>query len=592
MSDARPLDLVRMAAPEKRRLAVACLTAVLGTVLGVLPFLLVAVMLDAAQAGDTARLWWAAGGAALALLCQGPLMGLSTGVAHVSAFDLLFAIRGQLMRKLVRLPLGSFTKRQTGGLKRILNEEVEALELFISHQLPDVVASLATLLLLAGTAFWVDWRLALATMAVLPLAYLAQILIMRGHAPNIGEYFGRIGKINASAIEFVQGMETIKSFRGGALVHDDMRRQVDGLYSFSETWRQGWMKPWVFYTVVTGAAPLFVLPLGLWLHGAGAIDPGALVFCLFVATGFGAPLVKLTLYSEIFLRVQQAETKIRAVIEAEEIAMPEGPPPALPDHSIAFENVGFAQDGRTLLDDVSFTLPAGGISAIVGPSGAGKTTLIRLLIRSWDVDSGRIAIGGQDIRLLRPDHLAGLVAIVAQDVFLFDDTIRANLRLARAGATDEDIERAARAAHCDAFIASLPKGYDTRVGEAGVRLSGGQRQRLALARALVAGSPVLVLDEATAFADPYHEGLLQDAIGRLVGEKTVIVVSHRLDAVEACDRIVFVEDGRVVAVGTHDELERSSVGYRRNAEIQRANLAWRIEDDTSRPRGKRMGAAS
>lgn len=577
MSDVGALDLLRLVGPERRRLTIACATAVLGTILGVVPFLLAALMVTAAAEGDVAMLWWLAGGAAVALLAQGPLMGLSTGIAHMGAFDLLFAIRQQLMSKLARLPLGYFTQAQTGALKRVLNEEVEALELFISHQLPDVVASIVTLVALLGVLMWVDWRLALAMACVLPLAYLAQILMMRGHSPNIQEYFGRIGKINAAAIEFVQGMDTLKTFRGGALVHDELRRQVQELYIFSETWRRGWMKPWVFYTVVTGAAPLFVLPLGLWLHQSGRIEPAALIFALFAATGFGVPLVKLTFYSEILLRVLQALKKIRGVLGTAELKTSAPAAAPIEGCEIVCDGITFRQGARTILDNVSLSLPAGGISAIVGPSGAGKTTLVRLLIRSGDLDAGRITIGDVDIGTLPPDHLARTIGLVAQDTFLFNDTIRENLRLAAPNATDDDVTRAAREAHCEAFIEALPQGYDTRVGEGGARLSGGQRQRLALARAFLAGTPILVLDEPTAFADPYHEALMQDAIGRVVGRKTVVIVTHRIDAVAACDHLVFLENGRVTASGTPAQLHGSCARYRALSDIQAVNLAWRLD---------------
>lgn len=569
------MGLLRLVRPVWGRLAVACLLAVLGTLSAVAPLLLLAGMIAAAVVGQAQHIPALALAAGLALLVQGPAMGASTGIAHYAAFDLLFALRRRLMRHLAALPLGYFTGRQTTSIKRVLNEEVEAVELFASHQLPDVVSTLATVLALAGLLFWVDWRMALAVLAVIPLASLAQMLMMRGHAGKIGAYFGRIGKVNAAAVELVQGLETLRTCRGAALIHEGMQRQIQDLYTFSEAWRRQWMPPWVFYSVVIGAAPLFALPLGLWLHAAGMLDIPALVFCLLAATGFGQPLLKLALYTEILLRVQQAEKKISALLNAPLPTVP-GAPVELTPGDIAFDGVGLEQDGRTLLDGISLRIPAGSITAIVGPSGAGKTSLIRLLDRSFEPTRGRISIGGQDIGAADASAVSRLVGVMTQSIFLFDDTIRENIRLARAGATDAEVEAAARAAHCDGFVRTLPEGYETRVGEGGVRLSGGQRQRLALARTLLARLPVLVLDEATSFVDPLHEALLQDAVGRLVGERTVVIVSHRLDSVAHCDLVVLMEGGRILGAGTHAELLEGVPRYRELWRLQQENLAWDV----------------
>lgn len=567
--------LLRLVAPVRWRLSVACLLAILGTVCAIAPLLLMAGMIAAAVAGEGDRIPTLAVAAFIALLLQGPAMGASTGIAHHAAFDLLFALRRRLMRHLATLPLGYFTARQTTSIKRVLNEEVEAVELFASHQLPDVVSSVATVLALAGVLFWADWRMALAVLVVIPLASIAQMLMMRGHGTKIGSYFGRIGKVNAAAVEMVQGLETLRTARGAALIREGMQRQIRELYEFSEAWRREWMPPWIFYSVIIGAAPLFALPLGLWLHAAGMIDVPAFVFCLLAATGFGQPLLKLALYTEILLRVQQAERKITALLDTPATAAPAAPA-MLRAGDIVFQGVALDQGGRRLLDGIDLTIPAGSITAIVGPSGAGKTSLIRLLDRSLDPSEGRITIGGGDIAEATPEGVSRLVGVMTQAIFLFDDSIRENIRLARAGATDAEVEQAARAAHCDVFVRDLPQGYDTRVGEGGARLSGGQRQRIALARTLLAELPILVLDEATSFIDPLHEASLQDAVGRLVGRRTVVIVSHRLDSVTQCDRIVLVEGGRVLGAGTHDELLAALPRYAALWRIQQENLAWEV----------------
>lgn len=564
-----------LAAPVRSRLLFACIAAALGTVLSVVPLLFVAWMVGTAGSA-AAPLPIVAIAAAVTLLLQPVLAGAATAFAHYAAFDLLFQLRRTLMRRLAALPLSYFTRQQDARVQRVLGDEVEAVELFVSHHLPDVVSALSTLLVLAGALFWVDWRLALAALAVLPIAALAQAAMMRGHGRKMGQYFGRIGRVNATATELVAGLETLKTLRGAALIHEDAQRQIRELHAFAEEWRAQWMPGWVLYTVVIGAAPVLVLPLGLWLHQHGTIAPTALVFCQLAATGLGVPLLKLVVYSELLMRSQQAAGKIGDILDAS----PERPvtdaAPLVPG-PVALEGISLQIGERLLLRDVDLTIPRSGIVAIVGPSGAGKTSLARLLGQSLEPTGGRITVGGRDVSEAGPGALGRMVGLVSQDVFLFDDTIHENIRVGRPEASAAEVEAAARAAHCHDFVTALPRGYETRVGEGGSRMSGGQRQRLGLARALLADLPILVLDETTSFADPVHEALLQDAIGRLANDKAVVVISHRVDSVTGCDQIAFLEEGRLIATGTHDDLLRTAPRYAELWRIQQWNLSWGLD---------------
>lgn len=580
--------LMALTRGQRWRFGLACLLTIIGTALAVAPFLLTASLLGA---GATAP---QAGPLALALvgclLAQPVLSGLATGLAHHAAFDVLHAIRRDLTDKMTRLPLGFFTRRQAGRLKRVLHEDVEVLELFLSHQLPDVLACvvvpLATLLAMAA----VEWRLALATLGIVPLIMGAQTLMMRGHGARIGAYFGRIGAINAIAVEYVRGLETVQTMGRASPVLSELLRRIEDFRRFAEEWYALWGLPWSLYAIVSGAAPLFVLPLALWLMGQGITDAPAAIFCLFAVTGIGGPLVKMTIYGEITLRVLQAEGRISALKATPELPGPDSdaPIPEPRDSGLRFEAVGLDIDGRPVIEDATFTIPANCLTAIVGPSGAGKSTLLRLAMRHADPDRGRVLLGGTDLRALPPDRLGQSLGLVSQEVFLFNDTLAANLRLGRPEATDADLATALEQAACTPFVEALPQGLDTPLGEGGGRLSGGQRQRLALARALIAGQSVLFLDEVSAFVDPWHEAVLQGAINRLVGPRTVVVVSHRLDSTAGADHIVFVADGRVLAQGPHDRLLAESPDYARLWDIQQRNLAWglRTGGPTGRPTGR------
>ena len=568
MSEAGFGNLVRLVGRDRRRFAMACLCAALGTALAVAPFLLAARLAVRPSLEAVAML-------AACLLLQPVLMGLSTAVAHYAAFDLLHTIRRELADKMARLPLGYFSRRQVGAVKRVLNEDVEALELFLSHQLPDMVACLLIPLLILAAVAVTEWRLAVAALGVVPLAYGAQVMMMRGHGAKMGEYFGRIGAINGAAVEYVRGIELIKSTRGGTLAVEGMNTRIEDFRRFAEDWFRLWGIPWAIYAVTAGAAPLFVVPTALWLAAEGAASPQSLVFGLFATTAMGAPLVKLTIYGEITMRVMQAERKIRAIHAAPELPLIENGTP-VGDAAIAFDSVHLAVQGRNIIEAASFTVPAHRLTAIVGPSGAGKSTLLRLMQRFTDPDQGCVRLNGSDLRGLPPDVIARRIALVSQDIFLFDDSVAANIRIGRADASDSEVEDAARAALCDDFIRALPDGYRTRLGEGGQRLSGGQRQRLSLARALLADFDILLLDEVSAFVDPWHESRLQQAVGALAGRKTVVVVSHRLDSTAAADHLIFLEQGRVAAQGTHAALLSGSPAYARLWALQQDNLRWDI----------------
>lgn len=569
--------LLALAGRDKPRFLAACGLTLAGTALTVAPFLLAAAIIQQWTVhGTVAPLLPAA--VAACLVAQPAVSAAASGIAHMAAFDLLFTVRRDLVEKLTRLPQSAFTRQGTAATKRVLVEEVEALELFLSHQMPDVLACVTVPLATLATLAVVDWRLALACLAVLPLVMAAQTLMMRGHGARMGEYFGRIGAINGAVAEYVRGIEVVKGLAGGSLLFDGIRRRTGEFRAFAEGWFGQWGPPWSLYVILTAAAPLVVLPLGLLLAERGALPLGDLVFGLFAATGLGTPLVKLTVYGEITLRVQQAERKVRETMDTPDLAAPAVATMAPADATLAFKDVSYAADGRPLVRNVSFSAPAGGLTAIVGPSGAGKTTLLRLAGRALDPTGGHITLGGVPLSALPAEALARHIGVVSQEVFLFDDTVEANIRFGRPEAGDEAVRAAARQAHCEAFIADLPDGYATRLGEGGRRLSGGQRQRLGLARALLAGAPVLLLDEATAFADPWHEAQLQGAVNGLVGAKTVIVVSHRLDSVTGADRIVFLRDGRVEGCGSHDALVGTCPGYAALWRTQCRNLEWSVAE--------------
>lgn len=571
--------LMRLAHGHAPDLAAACGLSVAAALCGLVPFWGLSAVLQAMADGNrTAVVGWAAV-AGVALLLRHLCAGLSTGIAHRVGFDILYGVRAALTAKVQRLPLGFFLDRPVGRLTHVFQEQVEILELFFSHQLPDMAAALAAPLLCLGLLALIDWRLAVAALGILPLAWAGNAWMMRGHGPRIGTYFALIRTINAEAVQVIQGMELVRSFTGGGGLGARLVDAVEAFRRFALDWQTRWLPGWSLYAVGAGAAPLFVAPAGLWLHAHGELGAPALLSALLLSALLGPPLQKVTIYGELYQRVLKAQEAIAAILDTPEL------PAAAPDAALVAENGAFAvvfdavtfnHGGKRALAELSFTAPAGGVTALVGPSGAGKSTAVQLIGRFWDVDGGAIRIGGADIRTIPPERLTALVSFVFQDSTLFNGSLLDNLRMGRPDASRAEIIAAAGAARCHDLIAALPQGYDTPVGEGGVRFSGGERQRIAIARAILKDAPVLILDEPTAFADAENEALIQEALSTLMAGRTVIVVAHRLDSVRHADRIVVMDGGRAVAAGRHEALAAGCPLYCGLMDSQAEVLRWRL----------------
>ncbi|NKD86345.1 ABC transporter ATP-binding protein [Haematospirillum jordaniae] len=571
------IRLMRLTGQFRWRFVVACLLSSISVALSLAPLLLICLSVEALSSGHVVSFWISIWVAVSCLVLQPVCAGLATGIAHAAAFDTLATIRHALLRKFGCLTLDFFSSRQTGSLKRLVNEDVEALELFLSHQLPDMVSAL--LAPLSGLVFLavIDWRLSVAACGIVPLAVTANALMMRGHSSKISQYFRLLGTINAAAVEYLQGIDALKTGGRGLQSFCVFRNHVCDFRDFAISWQKQWLGPWAFFSVATGASLLFVVPIGSWLVLHAGVMPTTMLLAVFIATGISVPLTKLVLYGEVFLRVSKAEQAITRILKEPELTI--GSPhhiSSIASFGFRLEAVGFETAAEVLLRDISLEIPVNQTTALVGVSGAGKTSLVRLLVRHIKPTSGHISLAGQGLDTFTPEELALCVGLINQDVFLFNDTIAANIAVGMRNTSHDAILAAARAANALHFIEQLPEGFDTVIGENGVLLSGGERQRLALARALLRDAPILILDEATSHVDPVHEALIQQAVNQLAGRKTILVVSHRLDSVSACDQIILLSDGRLDAVGTHEQLLGCSLLYSRLWALQCRNLSWSL----------------
>lgn len=471
--------------------------------------------------------------------------------SHYAAFRLERILRSRLAERMAEVPLGYIQAQGAGGLTKVIHDDVRALHVFVADSTPLYARAYVTPLATAAILLWLDWRMALAVLAVLGLG----ILSMRGaqkRRRNMARLYNEAReKVSAAVVEFVQAMPVVRNFDTGHSSFGRYQQALDAYLAVLARWyRDSGRSVRMTWAILSPLPTLaVVLWLGLWRVREGDLDAVRWLAILLLCTGMAESVMPMMMLRHMIDKVRLSIARIHDVLAAPLLPVPaQGHLRRPADSSVVFDDVSFryGPDETEVLRHVSFVAAPGSVTALVGPSGAGKSTVARLIPRFWDVTGGRILIGGVDIRDMGADDLMRQVAFVFQDTFLFSDSIAENIRLGRPDATDEEVIAAARAAQAHDFIAALPQGYDTPAGERGGLLSGGQRQRITIARAILQNRPVLVLDEATAFADSENEAALIRALGELTRGKTVITVTHRLQSIVHADQILVFDAGRLV----------------------------------------------
>lgn len=536
--------------------------AVLGVASGMVPYFAVAALVVQLCAG-TATPGSLVALAAIALLGQiGRVLleAASTVLSHRAAFAILKGIRIDMAAKLSRMPLGNVLAMSSGSLKTLMVDTVEKMEVPLAHLIPELTSNLLVPVFMAAYLFWLDWRLALLAIATLPIGLICYMGMTKDYAVRHATA-QRAGKaMNAAIVEFINGIGVIKVFNQSTASYEKFVAAVNDNRNAMADWFRATNGYYVAGMAIAPASLITVLPAGVYFHMNGTLETATAIACFILSLGLIQPILLALGYTDSIAMMDGTLKEVAALLDEPELKRPTNPTP-LHGHGVAFDRVSFsyAKDIE-VLHDVSFEAVEGGMTAIVGPSGSGKSTLAKLLVSFWEADHGRVLLGGVDARQLPLAQVMGMVAYVSQDNFLFHTSLKENIRIGRPEATDADVEAAAMAAACG-FIADFPDGYDTLAGDAGMRLSGGERQRIAIARAILKDRPIVVLDEATAFADPENEAFLQKSISRLVQGKTLVVIAHRLSTIVRADRIVVMDGGRVAAVGMHHELLQSSPLY-------------------------------
>ena len=574
--------LFSFAAPCKGKMALSVFCAILSVAGGFIPFWAVyEILLAFINQNVTLNgiLIWCLVGAAgylLRVACH----GISTILAHISAYTILEGIRLKIADRLMKAPLGEVMGRRIGYLKNIIMDKVEDLEPPLAHMIPELTSNL---LLPVAIFIWmlvIDWRMGLAVLIAPVLAMIPMFFLMRNYNSQYAAYMEANNHVNSIIIEYVEGIEVVKAFNQSTSSYEKFVNAVQSFKEFTLAWFKSTWKSMNLMMAIMPTTLLGVLPVGLLLVQNGSISPAELAMGIILSLSIVGPLMKATTF------INEAKSMEYAVEAANELlnlpVLPDsGKIVSIPHNDIALKHVTFSYDGseqNEVLHDVNLELPEGSFTALVGPSGGGKSTIARLIARFWDVTGGNITIGGKNIKELSIRQLSELVSFVTQDNFLFNCSLKENIRLGNPNATDEEVYAAAKAACCDEFIVRLDKEYDTPAGDAGKRLSGGEKQRIAIARAILKNAPIVILDEATAFTDPQNEDKIQKSIMALSKGKTLLVIAHRLSTIQNADQIVVLKKGRIVDCGKQEELLKRCPLY---ADMWKAHIGaknWSVSE--------------
>ena len=512
---------------------------------------------------------------ALSFILAELLHSISTALSHKATFTVLANIRKTCCEKLARVPLGYVKDTSSGTFKNILVERIDSIETTLAHIVPEFTSNLLAPVIILIYFFLTDWRLALWSLVPVVVGFLSYFGMMLDYKPSFERTVQTTKDLNDAAVEYIDGIEVIKAF---GKTESSYAKFTKAAMAYADSFIS-WMKRCsIFHALMMVVTPytLFtVLPFGAHYVENGTLTIPDFIMCIILSLGIVGPLITVGSYTDDLGKIGVIVGEVVGILEQPELKRP-AESTALPkDNSITLTDVKFGYHDKEILHGVTMELKAGTVNAIVGPSGSGKSTIAKLIASLWDVNSGSIKIGGTDIKQLSLTDFNQKIAYVAQDNYLFNESVRENIRQGNPDATDEQVIEVTKKSGCYDFIMQLENGFDTIVGGAGGHLSGGERQRISIARAMLKDAPIVILDEATAYTDPENEAILQNSIAKLVAGKTLIVIAHRLSTVKDSDQIFVINEGNVAAHGTHEELLASCPLYKEmwNAHISAKDTA-------------------
>lgn len=551
-------------AGEKKSLYIASvISAVIGVACSIVPYVVMGNMVAELICGNRDWQFYLKEGIVMAVFWVGRVVfhGISTSCSHKATFHVLATIRKRLCDKLAKVPLGRVRDTSSGTLKNIMVERVDSIETSLAHVLPEFTANLLAPLAVFIYLLLIDWRMALVSLITLVIGLLAYMGMMIGYEKSYQNTVDKTKILNDTAVEYINGIEVIKAFGKTQSSYEKFEVAAkEGADCYVE-----WMRRCnVFFCIAMVLMPcttLAVLPIGGIFLMNGSLAFADFVMCLILSLGLVSPLIVVMSHTDNMAKVGTIVGEVTGILSWEELNRPAEDKKKVKDYSITLSDVTFGYHEKEILHGINMNIQEGTVTALVGPSGSGKSTIAKLIASMWEVNSGSIMIGGVDIRDLSLEEYNRKVAYVSQDNYLFDDTIRENIRMGNKNATDTEVEETAKKCGCHEFIMGLEKGYDTIAGSAGGHLSGGEKQRISIARAMLKDAPIVILDEATAYTDPENEAIIQSSVAKLVQGKTLIVIAHRLSTIADADQIFVIKDGRVAESGTHEKLLKQGKIY-------------------------------
>lgn len=580
------------AGSHKKTIHLASFIMLLSVIMGVVPFLFAYQIINPLILGQNlefTRLVILLAGILICLVLQALLGGLALNMSHKAAYNTLFGLRTSLQKKMENLPLGAIEEKGTGAIKKMYVDDIGSLEVLLAHSLPEGIANLIVPVMVYIAMFFVDWRLALMSLASIPLSIVAMMIMYSAGMKKMGPYYMASEKMNNTIIEYVNGMEVVKVFNKQTESYQRFSKDVGDYRDYALAWyKTAW--PWMaLYSALLPCTIILTLPLGGYFAYMGYVSLSDLILVLCLSLSIGLPLLKALGFLPTMPQLNYKISALEDALNIEPLKQGENRFKGI-DHTISYDNVTFGyqlskmgENGqpetyiKNVIHNVSFTAKVGEKTAIVGESGSGKSTLAKLLIHYYDVLEGSISIGGQNLQDMSLKALNKEISYVSQDQYLFNTSLLENIRIGNLSATDEEVIEAAKKAQCMEFLYKLPNGIYSLAGEAGKMLSGGERQRISLARAILKNAPIVVLDEATAYADPENEEKMEAAIAELVKGKTLIVIAHKLPAIVDADQILVMNHGRLVANGKHKDLLESSAEYRKLWNATIFSKEWKID---------------
>jgi len=575
---------------RKVLLPAAMLLSALSALAGMLPYILIWLIVrellehgEITSSGNVVTYaWWAAGMAVASIV----LYFAALMSSHLAAFRVESNLRKEAMRQIVRMPLGFFDINTSGRIRKIIDDNAGVTHSFLAHQLPDLAATFLVPLVAAILIFVFDWILGLACIVPIIIAMLVMGFMMNAEGRQfMKSYMTSLEEMNTEAVEYVRGIPVVKVFQQTIYSFKNFHRCIMNYNKMVFGYTRMWEKPMSLYTVIINGFVFFLAPLAILLIGySGNYASVLLNFFLFVLITpvFSQSIMKSMYLNQALGQASEAIGRLENLVAYEHLTVVEHPQP-VKEFSIQFEKVSFSYPGanQKAVDDVSFTIPQGNTVALVGASGGGKTTIARLVPRFWEATEGKVLIGGINVREIAPEELMKYISFVFQNTKLFKTSLLENIKYGNPDATMEEVERAVDMAQCREIINKLPLGLNTKIGTEGTYLSGGEQQRIVLARAILKNAPIIVLDEATAFADPENEHLIQQALKELTKGKTVLMIAHRLSSITDADNILVIDKGKIAEQGTHANLlGKQGIYYHMWNEYQQS-VRWTIGKEVS-----------